>query len=278
MRAGPVAAAERGEDGGRAPLLAVEGGIVDDGNLPAVAAAAGEDSGGEDADVHDSDIGGAAGVQHAGEVVPLPGGGHGSPGARVEHVAIDLRGVEPPAGDDPADGGGLAEGGHADEPDESLRAQPVERVGDVSQDPVRRDMARIGRGGDGVVQLQDVHRIAAQALQAAGQAAFDLAGGVGERGRVEARLGGDVRRAVETPQQPAERPFRLPIAVGRRGVDQVNPRLQRAGERGAAGVLVAVDEDAAHPAAAEGEFGHLQSGAAQAAAAQGHSPSSVHSA
>ncbi|MNC89039.1 hypothetical protein D3C83_49290 [compost metagenome] len=113
------------------------------------------------------------------------------------------------------------------------------------------------------MQLQQVHRRALEAGEAARQAVLDPRRDVAQVIDVEIELGGQVGRRAGLGQQPAQRFLRLAVAVLRRGVDPVDAARQRAADRLALRGVVLVHQDAAHGAAAEDDFRDFDLAAAE---------------
>jgi hypothetical protein len=195
-----------------------------------------------------------AGGDQAAEILARPAGGHRRPrGARVEHVVIDLGSVEAPARDDARATRRVAERGESDMACQPLLAHAFERVGNAVRAEHVIDGDRTAARGrfDRVVQQKDVDGLPPQALEALMDAALDLAGDVVQPRGIEPHLRGQVGLVPDLPEQPAERLLRPRLAVARRRVDPVDPRLHRAPQGLKLGVVILVDQPAADPAAAE---------------------------
>jgi len=107
---------------------------------------------------------------------------------------------------------------------------------------------------EAIVKLQEVDRRALEPRQAGRQALLDLRRDVFEVLDIEAELGRQMERLRDLRQQPAERFFRLAIAVLCSSVDPVDSARDRAAYRLALCRVILVYEDAADSPAAENDF------------------------
>ena len=120
-------------------------------------------------------------------------------------------------------------------------------------------------GADDVVQDDDLDAVAPEPAEAGLDTAAHLTGQIAGGG-IDAELGREPRAVVgRPPGQPAtDHRLRDTVAVHRRGVDPVDTGLPGPIEGGVGGLLGAMDQDTADPAAAEGDGGDLKPGASEA--------------
>ena len=146
----------------------------------AVGIATGDKTADQDADGEDAGSSSAAGLGDAVKVLAGPGRGHGAHRGRVDHVVEHLHRIEAPAFDDAAERGRITEGGEPHEPGLALLFHFLQALGDAAgaEHLFHREGLGAGARIDAVVDLQDVHPIAAQALERGFAMGFDLAGKV----------------------------------------------------------------------------------------------------
>ena len=154
---------------------------------------------------------------------------------------------------------------------ESHVADPFEPFGDTSgvKDLLHGDEARTVVAGhaDTVVELQEIHRIHAQAFQTAAQAAFNGSRNVFQVLRFQIHLGGHPGAGLQLSEKPAERflGFALPVDGGR--IDPVDACIKGPANGSTPGVVILVNQYPAHESAAEYDFRNLEIGLAKASVA-----------
>ena len=95
------------------------------------------------------------------------------------------------------------------------------------------------------------------------QTALDLARDIIESVIVNSYLGGDIGGVVDLFEQPAKRFLGFSLTILRRGVEPVDPMIQRPANGGAPCVVVGVDQYSARPSAAERNFGYIDAATAK---------------
>ncbi len=164
---------------------------------------------------------------------------------------------------------GVADRRDAEEPHLALLAQRFKRGHHLVEHLPGAERLAPARGGDGIVQVEDVDPLHAEALQACVERLrHRLADAAEIRGR-QPHLGADDRvGGLELLQDAAEVLFGFAVSVLHRGVEIVDAGLERAGDGALLVGRIAAHHEAAdraaaeaedrepHPAAAEGAFVH----------------------
>ena len=149
---------------------------------------AAQGAGGEHPDGDDAHVCGFRVRQEIAEIMRRIPRRDRSPGARIEQVIADLRGIEGAGVDHPVERRGVADRGDPVEPGLALFAQPLERRHDLAEHDFRREIAFLAVEHDVVVQLEQIDLLALQPLQARLQ-----------RGRDRRRRYGGARRPAPAP-------------------------------------------------------------------------------
>ncbi len=193
-------------------------------------------------------------VEEAAVVLRRIGFGQPSGSGGIEHVEDDLGAVEDARVDHLVDRRGVADCGDPEEPRLALSPQPVEGGYYILEDLPGAHRLAAARDGDGIVQMEDVHPLHAQALQAAVKgSAYGVLDPAEIAGR-QADLGADDGvGGLQLSEHAAEILLGLAIAVLYRGVEVVHPGLERPGDSPFLLAGVAAHHQPADRAAAEAE-------------------------
>ncbi|HYT87906.1 MAG TPA: hypothetical protein VEL76_04245 [Gemmataceae bacterium] len=136
----------------------------------------------------------------------------------------------------------------------ALPAQPVEGGHHFVQHLTDGQHFAVGRGGDGVVQVEDVHPLHPQPPQACLQRRGHGVADAAEIGGRQPHLGADDRvHGLQLPERAAEISFRLAVAVLHRRIEVVHPGFQRPGDGPFLVGGVAAHHQPAHRTAAEAQ-------------------------
>ena len=182
---------------------------------------------------------------------------------RVQQVENHLRGVDRPAGERTMERAGLPRGGDPEEAHLALLLQPSHRRHHCLQHARDAERPLLAHAPDQVVQVQQVHPRESESREARLHGARDRARHVGQIGGPEPPLGPDDHGGPERTQHLAQVLLRLARPVRRRGVEVVDPVLQRARHAALPLGRRAPHHQPAHVPAAEAQRGDLQPGSSQ---------------
>jgi hypothetical protein len=158
----------------------------------------------------------------------------------------------------------LADRREADVARLALLARLVQGRHDVAEHLVDAHRSAVGAVHDHVVQLEHVDMIAPQPVEARLERGRDRGADVRPFVR-HAHLGGEHDVWLQAREHTAEILLRGAVAIGRRGVEQVNAGLERARDRALLVGRCPLGHQAADRAAAEGQHRDLEPGAAECA-------------
>ena len=193
-------------------------------------------------------------------------GGNRHAGRRIERVVADLRHVEGTGAGHLQQHRRVAQRRDADVARLALLAHALEGRQRFVHELVEGDGVAGAARGDGVVAVEDVDMVAAEAFQACLQGRGDGVGGAAALSRHDAHLGGDDHLGLELGQHPAEVLLGLAVAVERRAVEVVDAELERARHRPLLVGGLAARHQAADRAAPERKDRDLESGLAKPSA------------
>src|SRR5438552_6251401 len=190
-----------------------------------------EGSGRQRADDDDAHPPLARTTQEIAEVLRRESRRHRDARARVRQVVAGLRGVGRAGVARLMQRRRRAERGHTTNPHRSLLDQLPDRGHDLAQHVLQADGAGAAGRLDVVVELEQIDALEPEATQARVERARDRARNVGEVAPVDAELRPDVHLRLQRLQHLAEVLLGLAVAVGRRGVEVVDAKLDRPRDR-----------------------------------------------